>query len=270
MKNRIRSTLAFVLSAGLLALGSTGAAAAEKKHAAWLGVSVKDVDEDTAKAFALKDSAGAIVTEVSKGSPARKAGVHRGDLLLEMDGKMIADAEDLAERVRAQESGSKVKLKLLRGGERQTVEATLEEREKSSHSEWDFNADDFIESHPKMHSFTLRVPEMWKGVTRGRLGVRAYDLNDDLSEYFKVKQGALVLDVDEESPAERAGIKAGDVITEVSGTKVADRDELVAALEKHEDDKSVTVKLQRHGKPMELKVDLSGKKRHHASPVDEA
>lgn len=238
------------------------------KPEAWLGVSVRDVDEETAKAFGLKDASGALVTAVAPRSPARKAGLRTDDLIVEFDGNAVKDAGQLSDLVADKQADSVVKVKVLRGGEKATFDVTLASRRKPD-SGWEWGLDDWLDSHPRMRSFTFRLPEFWRSTARGRLGVRVMNLNDDLSAYFQTKKGALVLEVDEDSPANTAGIKPGDVVVEVAGAAVEDREDLADSVEAHKKAASIKLKVFRHGKSMDLVVNLSPKRRHHTEDEDE-
>jgi hypothetical protein len=91
-----------------------------------------------------------------------------------------------------------------------------------------------------------------------RLGVQVQELNEDLAPYFKVepKSGVLILEVREDSPAEKAGLKAGDVITKVDKETVADPQELIEAMKDYEEGEAVTIEYVRQGKTATVKVEL--------------
>src|SRR5512139_393654 len=90
----------------------------EKGHVTrgWLGVSIQEVTPELAKSFGLKEKKGALVSQVSKGSPAEKAGVEQGDVIMEFDGKAVAEAKDLPQIVASTPVGKSVNVKLMRNG----------------------------------------------------------------------------------------------------------------------------------------------------------
>jgi serine protease Do len=93
----------------------------------WLGVSIQDLSPDLAKSFNAKEQTGALVSGVMEGSPADKAGLKRGDLIIELDGKTIADSSSLRNRVSALAPGTKIEIKIVRNGNQQSLTATLGE-----------------------------------------------------------------------------------------------------------------------------------------------
>ena len=96
---------------------------------------------------------------------------------------------------------------------------------------------------------------------RGRLGVRVQDLSEDLAGYFGVKTGVLVSGVDAETPAAKAGIKAGDVITAVNGQQVSEPGDLRREVSKVEDGKTVDLAVTRDKKALSLKAEMTARDR---------
>lgn len=93
-----------------------------------------------------------------------------------------------------------------------------------------------------------------------RLGIRYHELSDQLAGYFKVDDGVLVSSVDEDSPAAKAGVKAGDVILKLNGRKVADASDLGHEVARLEPGVAATLTVQRDGKPLDLKVTVEGER----------
>jgi serine protease Do len=199
-----------------------GVVVSDPENAAESGVRVDDVDTD---------------------SPAAKAGVKEGDRVVEFDGERVRSTRQLARLVQETPDGRTVKMTLSRGGSQQSVDITPEA--STSAGEWSFQVGpefrDEIERSlrglrelPELQgpAFDFRfdgVPGL--GSPRGRLGVHVETLSDQLAEYFGVKGGGvLISSVTPDSPAQKAGLKAGDVITTVNGTAVRDAGELVEEL----------------------------------------
>jgi serine protease Do len=111
---------------------------------------------------------------------------------------------------------------------------------------------------PEMREFERRIgPEIEIYSSRsGRLGVQIEDVQDQLASYFGVERGALVTSVAKDTPAERAGIKAGDVITKVNGETVEDTSDVRRELRRVEAGKEFQVDLVRERKPLSLKVTI--------------
>ena len=217
------------------------------RRASQLGVMVSDVD-------ATATAGGAHIDKVNGGSPADKAGIKSGDVIVEYDGERVRSARQFTRLVQETPEGRTVKIALLRDGKRQTVDATPENtamtwdfgpevdramreaerglREynfKMPDLEWRFDGD-----NREPHRFEYRLPGGMRPLingSRGRLGVTVQSLTPDLEEYFGAKNGgALVSSVSKESAAAKAGVKAGDVITAINGKRVEDSNDLARAL----------------------------------------
>lgn len=93
----------------------------------WIGMAYTEITEEIAKAYNLPSDHGVIVGSVSPGSPADRAGIQQGDIIIEMNGKSLEDAGQLQEFIREAEVGTRLRLTLLRNGQRRTVTVTLEE-----------------------------------------------------------------------------------------------------------------------------------------------
>ena len=202
-----------------------------------LGVMVSDLDPSTSPGA----GAGVKVDEVTSDSAAEKAGLKAGDVVVEFDGERVRSARQFTRLVQETPDGRTVKIAILRDGKRQVLDATPETR--SFHSTMNFNEDrarrELDRALRGLREFHVEPPLAfeWRGEpgnvpglttpSRGRLGVTVESLSPQLADYFGVKDGgALVSAVARDSAAEKAGIKAGDVITSVNGGRVRDADSL--------------------------------------------
>jgi serine protease Do len=208
-----------------------------------LGISIRDLDS------AVQGSAtGAQVEGVREGSAAEKAGIKKGDIITEFDGERVRSARQLSRLVSETPEGRTVKAGLLRDGKRVDLSVTPETGERASGDmEHGFQmappGDRFERRVPgpdaRRFFFDMRPPHgpgpgaEWFAFEnrRGRLGVRIQDLTPQLAEYFGTTDGVLVSSVDEHSPAAKAGLKAGDVITSVNGKAVQGGQALVEAVQ---------------------------------------
>ena len=190
-----------------------------------LGVTVSDLD--------TKEGGGVKVDEVSSDSAAEKAGLKAGDVVVEFDGERVRSARQFTRLVQETPDGRTVKIAVMRDGKRQTLDATPEARSFNWTVEWDGDRirREFERGMQNLPDrFAYRIPDMIPGIrlgARGRLGVTVESLSPQLADYFGVKDGgALVSSVTAGSAAEKAGLKAGDVITSVNGDRVRDADGL--------------------------------------------
>jgi serine protease Do len=228
-----------------------------------LGVMVRDLEGDAA----AKNS-GVAIEEVTPNSAAEKAGLKSGDIVTEYDGERVRSARQFTRLVQETPEGRSVKIAVLRNGQRQTLDATPEGREFS----WNIDIDgdrilrdaerglrglrEFRVAPP---AFNFRFDDGFPGIAvnpRGRLGVSVESLSDQLAGYFGAKEGgALVSSVTADSPAAKAGIKAGDVITTVNGNKVQDAGDVVREVSESKSDE-VTIGLLRDKKETTVKATL--------------
>jgi len=197
----------------------------------WLGVSIADVTSERAKELNMKEETGAEIKAVMPGSPAEEAGLKRGDVILEYQGTRVEGAMQLTRMVRETPPGRTVSLRTLRDGENRAVRVKVTEHDGDEH-ERTFHRR--IEIPPiEMPDIELpEIPFLERIPSSFRLGVSVENLGDQLAEYFGVKggEGVLVRSVKKGSPADGAGLRAGDVIVKVEGEAVSDSADLRSAL----------------------------------------
>jgi serine protease Do len=195
-------------------------------HRAMLGVTVQPLTSDLARSFGLKEVRGALVSSVQSDSPAQKAGIQRGDVILEVNGTPVADSNSLRNRVASLEPGSSASLTVLRDGKQETVHAKLAELPGKKMASNDREGTD----------------------SQGRFGLAVQPVTPDVAGELGMKnpRGLLVNDVAPGSPASDAGVRPGDVIEQVNRTPVNSVSELQSAL-KSSGEKPALVLLNRQG-----------------------
>jgi serine protease Do len=177
----------------------------------FMGVNIQDVTPTLAREFNLKENSGALVADVTAGSPAEKAGIKAGDIVVEFNGKPVRDSRHLKLAVGQTAPDAKVPLKLLRDGSTKVVDVRLKEldrKEVASRSGKNSNA---------------KGEETLKGVTVGDIDART---REQLKLPAELK-GALVTDIDESSAAYEAGLREADVILEINRKPVTNAEEAV-------------------------------------------
>lgn len=191
-----------------------------------------------------KDVKGAIVQKVSEGSAADKAGLKENDVIKKVDDEIIDGPEDLIEVIGKHKPEDKVTITYERSGKSNKTEATLGKRKGNVMS---------IRPHQfQMPEFNFDWkdgdfgPRTFSYGGRPRLGIKAQDTEDG--------KGAKVLRVDDDSPAEKAGIQDDDVITEFNGKKVTSADELASAAREAKDKPAVKITINRNGKSQTVEV----------------
>jgi serine protease Do len=184
------------------------------------------------------DKKGAYVESVEPGGPAASAGLQNGDLIVSVDGKAVSSNEDLRRVLRDMEGGAKVTVEVLRKGDRKRLDATLGKRKMMGlrgelPRNFRFDMPGFPHGEA-LEGWPLDGRAIVLNAGGPRLGVAVLPLSDQLREYFGVESGKGVLasSVTQGSPAERAGIRAGDVIVSVAGTDVDSVGDVASALRK--------------------------------------
>jgi serine protease Do len=220
-----------------------------------IGVSVRDADETDAKREKAAPG-GVVIDEVFADTPASRAGLKAGDIVVEYDGERVRSARQFARLVDETPEGRSVKLGAIRDGQRMAVDIVPESRSHGAAWLSDQVYDRLEDLRMDMPEIKVAVPDFeLKAFGRsGRLGVRIQTLTPQLASYFGAARGALVTEVDEGSPAAKAGIKAGDVITSIDGRTVEDAADLQRALRRTEEGAEVSIEILRDRKPMTIKA----------------
>jgi membrane-associated protease RseP (regulator of RpoE activity) len=236
---------------------------------------------------------GAKVRSVEEDSPAAKAGIKEGDVVVRFDGEAVRSASQLARLVGETPAGRSVAIEVSRGGATQKLEATLAEGGRRVR----------VLGGPGMREFALEMPDIdvdvpeppeppeppappdapmapraplphawaWRGddgrdlVMRffgggpRRLGIEYLEIGEQLAAHFELtaKSGVLVSSVDADSPAAKAGMKAGDLVLKLDGKAIEDGRDLREAVAEAGDGKAVTVTVKRDGRTLDLQVTLA-------------
>lgn len=199
----------------------------------WLGVSIQELSPELAAQFGASDAKGALVSDVLDGSPAKRAGIARGDIIVEFDGKPVDTPAHLKNIVAQTEVGRKAAVKLIREGRPQTVEVTIAEQPKSVAQAGEEESAEAV--RPAGLLSDLEVQELERGMA-GRLGLSA------------AQRGVVIAGVRPGSVAEESGLRPGDVILEVNRRPVNDLKayrEAATAVARAE---SVLLLIQRNGR----------------------
>jgi serine protease Do len=227
----------------------------------YLGVGVVEITPERAKELHLKDEQGVEVRCVDEDSPAAKAGLKEGDVVLEYNGQRVEGGEQFIRLVRETPPGRAANLVVWRNGASQTLTASIGQRRAPMAFEFDLGelANAFPKVAPMPPMPTIHMPDLpstfmtWHSST---LGIESESLNHQLAQYFGVKEGVLVRSVIHDSSAEKAGFKAGDVIVKVDGQKVTTPREISSILQSSRAKKSLPVTVIRHEKEVVLNVVL--------------
>jgi serine protease Do len=221
----------------------------------YLGVGVVDLTDERAKALKLKDDSGVEVRKVDENSPASKAGLKEDDVVLEVNGKSITDIGQFQNTIGELQPGTKVNLTIWREGAKKTVASTLAERPDSAFPY--LGPDSPNAPMPPMpplpQAFGNAVPAF--PADAPTVGFFGAALSSQMAEFLGVKEGVLVWEVAPKTPAERAGLKAGDVVIKVNGTPVTNPREITGLVRMNK--KMIVFTVVRNKKEMTLNVEGS-------------
>jgi serine protease Do len=292
MKTALKLTAVLVVLLGVAALGLVAAphgqdrtlrqpsaplaqqVRAQLLGGSYIGVTVRDADRADADRAKLPQPTGAVVEEIRTDSPAAKAGLRAGDVITRFDGERVRSARHFERLVSDTPDGREVEIVASRAGESVTMKVAPEA------SAWVDSLEGFrglrelrgfdLQALPDLRMympehFELTVPRFDidaapRPVTprlltlRGRLGVGVQDLTGQLGEYFGAAEGVLITSVDDDSPARKAGLKAGDVITKINDEAVRTTGEFRRRLDRAEG--SVTLTIVRDRKEQTLTAEL--------------
>jgi serine protease Do len=192
----------------------------------WLGVVIQDLNEDLAKSFDLKTSKGVLISQVNPDSPAGKAGLKDGDVVVAIDGKPVEDTASLRNIIAMTAPGTELVLKVIREGKTYSIPVTIGEQPA------DFSS-------------------MGKGIGRvqmplSKFGLSLQDLTPELADQFGYKkgQGVLIASVEPDSPAAEVGLQPGQLIEEVNKMRVHKLSDIRRAIKKSRLKKQVLLRVR--------------------------
>jgi serine protease Do len=236
----------------------------------FLGVFAEDISKENMGRYGLREVRGVGITQVAKDSPAEKAGLRKDDVILRFEGDNVTSVRKLTRLVSEVAPDQTARLSISRGGNEQEVSVTMGKRDQATNTFHRFQGFEGLEGFKGLEGLKrLQGPEGFKGVMppganvwkwegpwpdgQGmvfafgggrRIGVSTTQLTKQLADYFGIAdgKGVLVTSVADDSPAAKAGIKAGDVITAIDGEKIEGSGDLSRAINKKKDgDVTLTV-----------------------------
>ncbi len=201
----------------------------------WLGVAIQNVDQALAKSFGLDKPAGALVAQVTAGSPAENGGLESGDIILEFNGKSVDYSSALPPMVGSVRPGKTVDVGILRNGKRETLAVTIEP----------------LDEGQKISALTKSEP-----VDESRLGVEVAELTDEQKESLNLDAGVVVSSLSPDGAAAKSGIRSGDIIISLNREEIDDVEELEKLVKAAPADEAIPVLIQRQNAPMFLALTI--------------
>ena len=212
----------------------------------YMGITLDDLDSETARRLSLREERGALVSEVLAGSPAAQAGLKRDDVIVRWNGEPIDSAAELARHRQETPAGRTVRLGILREGREMEVELKLGERRGG------------LGGRRAAIPRSGDASELFFSLSdRVRLGTSLQSLTPQLAEYFGLagRKGVLVSSVVENSAAARAGLQAGDIILSIGGEDVNNPVQVGRLIDKR-DEGPVEMRIYRNKQEMSLTIQL--------------
>lgn len=199
----------------------------------WLGVTIQQVTADLAKSFGLSSEKGALVSSILPGSPAEKAGLKEGDIILEFDGKKIMEINDLSKLVAATIVGKKVPVLIVRNGKEMKITVVVERLKDRDRDEREEAIQD-------------------------KLGLTVRELNKEQAARLQLEEttGVIVAELQSDGPAQQAGIAEGDIIKEIDGKKIVTLKDYESAVAAHKKGQIIRFLLKRNGNSLYVAATL--------------
>lgn len=234
-----------------------------------LGISIDDVDADDVKAKKLSSQAGVLIENVDDDSPASKAGLKAGDVIVEFDGERVRSSSQLRRLIQETPAGRNVNVAVSRDGQRVSLTVTPQAPEaRTMLRRFEATPRPPRAPMPPQPPRAPRAPrppsvELFRdgfaySFNGGRLGVTTQTLTDQLAKHFGVDGGVLVTGVTEDSAAAKAGLRAGDIITKVGSTSIDDSGDLMRAI--GEASGEVAIEVTRDRKSQSLKATIEAER----------
>jgi len=223
----------------------------------WLGAETRDVNADTVRELKLPSEQGVVLSHITPDSPAAKAGLKENDVVTAFNGQRVEGAVQFRRMIHETPAGRSVQLTVWRDGRSQTVSVTLGKAEERAKA-WTraFPSGNFSFHMPEIPQIDF-YGEMFS-MNRARLGIDAEDLNGQLGNYFGAPdgEGVLVRGVNPGSAAEKAGLKAGDVIVKFNGERIRSAGDLRERLAGIHEEKTAKLGVLRNRSEITLDVTI--------------
>ena len=206
----------------------------------WLGVSTQELTPELARAFGVPAGRGVVVAQVEPGSPAATAGLRSGDVLLEYNGQPVSSMRDLSLAVAETQVGTSSKVSIIRQGQQRSVEIRVGERPQQMTEQQEL----------ELPRGTAEQP--------GKLGVGLTNVTAEMAQEFglSTNEGALITEVRPGSPADSAGLRAGDVIREMNRAPVRSAADVAAAMRNTKASSTVLLRVERQGSTVYVAVEV--------------
>jgi len=227
----------------------------ELKKKAYLGVYLHDLEEDDYEEIGLKNEYGVLIDNIVEDGPADKAGIKAKDILVELDDNKIYTSDQVSKMLKTMEIGKRVKTKVFREGKYKKFDVELGEKEYGFDLLFGDKSLQFLNDPSNVLVYRYFDKNgKW-------IGIKTMELNEQLKESFQIKNGVMISEVIEDTPAEEAGLIAGDIIVLFDGEKIEQGNDLTAIISKKEIGEEIEAEILRDKKIKKLNIKIE--KREH-------
>jgi serine protease Do len=239
----------------------------------YLGVDIDEITPERVKALNLKEERGVEITMVDQDAPAAKAGLKEHDVVVEFNGQRVEGSEQFVRYIHETPAGRTVTLGIIRGGQSMTLKATLGSRMEKIKKQYSYKMAPMprvVVPQPPIPDVDVEIPAIDVMVPSTSTGIALDNLTPQLAQYFGVKQGqgVLVRNVEKGSPAEKAGMRAGDVIIRVDNEAIESRSDYRQAI-RHRNADTLKIVVVRDKKEQTLTMNLP-RPRHDRDEDDDS
>ena len=226
-----------------------------------LGVVISDLDKEKKNETGAEK--GAYIVDVIEDTEAEKIGLKKGDVITKFGSDNIEDADDLHDLISEIDEEKEIQLTVVRDKKDMTFRAKLRKVDKEKKFQVHIDDEDLLFDIGEFPSSGEHFDFFITGDNNkgGFLGVNAKNISESMLEYFEVKHGVLVEEVIKDAPAEKAGLKAGDIITKINDRDIKDYSDLIRNLNFYNPGEKVTVYYSRKGTEKNVTVTLAEKKK---------
>ncbi len=238
----------------------------------FLGVYLSEVGPETVQQLELEEEYGAHVSEVIDDSPAAEAGLAADDVIIGWNESRVESSQALKRMVSETPPGRNVQLKVVREGDTREIEVEIGQQGgmESSHGT---RMPQVPWQHPQVDDWTPPAPPWQTGAQRPKLGVLLQGLTEQLGTYFGLedRSGALIVEVIEDSIAQSAGLKAGDVILQIDGLQIETASEVQRTVSGLSGDTQITIMRDREEMTFDATFPDADEEdiREHVIPADD-
>ena len=253
MKRVLSSTLIALIAVALVAPSIAAKPRHRSAKSVWIGASVQSVDRDLAEAFDLAVAYGVIINDVVADAPADEAGLEEDDIIIAFNGAKVYDEEELRDLLSERRRGDEITLTVMRGDDEKDFAVVVENRSPAPLA-------DIARLRPRSRSplSPKHYSYRYSSDSKSYIGVSMIDVTEQLGAFFGASDGdgVLISEVEEDSPADKAGLKVGDLIVEIKGEAVRRSGDVQEVIHDSEAGDEVEVIVLREKKRTPLTVEV--------------